>query len=234
MLDVFISHARADAEFARRMRAHLTGCGISVWTDEEDLEPGTQLVKAVDEAIGRSRNVVFLLSDNANSSHFLRTEAAIAVAKGGKRLIPIRCSKRAEVPFILRSFAALDLSNASNQRAHLDRLADLLRSDLPDTESEIRHGNAIREHVLRVEAEQLSAEKARHEKHSRQANRILRSRLAGVAALAATCTAAVGAVTSLIAEPHTIVAAVVGATAGLVAALIFDAIRSVRLAERSE
>ena len=111
----YSSVTQADAELARRVRAHLTDRGISVWTNEEDLEPDTQLVRAVDEAISRSRNVVFLLSDNANSSHFLRTEAAIAVAKGGKRLIPIRCSKWAEVPFVLRSFAAMDLSNASDR-----------------------------------------------------------------------------------------------------------------------
>ena len=57
--------------------------------------------------------------------------------------------------------------------------------------------------------------------------------MAGVAVLATTCAARVGVVASVIPEPHTIVAAIVDVAAGIAAALVFDVIRSVRLAERS-
>lgn len=230
MLDVFIRHACADADLAKRIRAHLTASGLSVWTDEDDLEPGTQWAKSVDEAIGRSRNVLFLLSDHANGSESLRTEAAIALSHGGKRLIPIRCTKRAEVPFALRPFTAMDFANPASQQALLERLAKLVQSEVPNAEVEIRQGNATRERVLNLEAALLRAEKARYDRHANEANRILKLRLAGVAVLAAACAASVGVVASVVPEPQTIVAAIVGATGGIAAALVFDLIRSVRLA----
>ncbi|MDE0692531.1 MAG: toll/interleukin-1 receptor domain-containing protein [Gammaproteobacteria bacterium] len=233
MPNVFISHARADEELVRRIRDHLTASGLSVWTDEDDLEPGSQWAESVDEAIGRSRNVLFLLSDHANGSHSLHTEAAIALSHGGKRLIPIRCTKRAEVPFALRPFTAMDFSNRASQQALLERLADLLHSEVPDADVEVGQGDATGERVLNLEAALLRAEKARYDQQANDADRILKSRLAGVAVLATICTATVGVVASAVPEPHTIVAAIIGVAAGLAAALVFDVIRSIRLAERS-
>ena len=233
MPNVFISHARADEELAKRIRAHLTATGLSVWTDEDDLEPGSQWAKSVDDAIGRSQNILFLLSNHADGSDSLHTEAAIALSHSGKRLIPIRCTKRAEVPFALRPFTAMDFSNRASQQALLERLANLLHSEMPDADIEIRQGNTTREHVLNLEAALLRAEKARYDQQANEANRILKSCLAGVAVLATTCAASVGVVASVVPEPHTIVAAIVGVAAGLAAALVLDVIRSVRLAERS-
>lgn len=66
--DVFISHASEDRDLARSFAKALSNRGVSCWFDEEKLEPGTNWVQKLREAIDHSRICLLLLSKESVSS----------------------------------------------------------------------------------------------------------------------------------------------------------------------
>lgn len=64
---VFLSYAKEDRSAARKLYADLIRSGISVWFDEESLEPGQDWILEIEQAIQSSKYFVVLLSNNSVS-----------------------------------------------------------------------------------------------------------------------------------------------------------------------
>lgn len=171
MPNVFISHAHGDAEFAAQVGEGLSSRGIAVWLDEDHVEPGAEWATAVEKAIRESRNVLFVLSQKTSQSSWLRTEAAIALAQGGKRVIPIYSSKDAEIPFMLRPFKGLDLSEPAAFESGMARLADLVREDAPETGDRGEASDQARARMAMAKRSLLEVEVARYEADDVERNR---------------------------------------------------------------
>ena len=60
-MDVFISSAQSDLEFARELAGQLSRLGISAWYDEE-ISPGENWARQVADALESSTSIVALVS----------------------------------------------------------------------------------------------------------------------------------------------------------------------------
>lgn len=94
---VFISYARDDGEYARRLFADLKNVGFDPWLDEENLLPGQKWKPQIDKAIRESNFFLALLSSNSvNKKGFAQHELLRALDELEKYpesqifLIPVR------------------------------------------------------------------------------------------------------------------------------------------------
>jgi hypothetical protein len=86
---VFLSYSRRDAAFMRRVCDDLSAEGLTVWTDETGLEPGTpDWEAAIDEALEQAGCMIVLLSPEAKESRWVGIETARAEARGTP-IIPV-------------------------------------------------------------------------------------------------------------------------------------------------
>lgn len=90
MADVFISYAREDREFARRLVEDLKQRGHESWIDWEGIEPSDRWWESVTEAMDASDAVVFITSPDSLASEVCRREIRHAAGQH-KRLIPVVC-----------------------------------------------------------------------------------------------------------------------------------------------
>jgi hypothetical protein len=63
--DVFLVHARANRDAARCVANALAAAGLSVWSPDENLEPGADEERALLRAAGRARIMIALRSESA-------------------------------------------------------------------------------------------------------------------------------------------------------------------------
>lgn len=99
---VFISYSRRDAATMRRVRDHLEGLGLQVWTDET-LTPGTEYwTHAIERAIEDSGCLVVLMSPDAKGSPWVGRELNYAATQG-LRIFPLLVagSPRDSIPLML-------------------------------------------------------------------------------------------------------------------------------------
>ncbi|MEA3163786.1 MAG: hypothetical protein QOE88_1604, partial [Verrucomicrobiota bacterium] len=66
--DVFISHAHKDKNIANAICQKLESAKVICWIAERDIYAGDDWTEATRKAIGSSRAMVLVLSDNANSA----------------------------------------------------------------------------------------------------------------------------------------------------------------------
>jgi len=94
MVRIFISHASADAEIARRLTSDLRSVGHDTKVDLEELKLGDNLIGFVNDAIKSSDYVILIVSSNFESAIWQRLEAEAAVwneiAQDGAKVIVIR------------------------------------------------------------------------------------------------------------------------------------------------
>lgn len=76
--DVFISYASEDAATANRIFQFLQGRGIRCWIDKQDLRFGGKYDRAIEQAIHRSRVVLWLASPHSLASDYVKFEIATA------------------------------------------------------------------------------------------------------------------------------------------------------------
>jgi hypothetical protein len=87
--DVFIGHAHKDKSVADAICERLESAGVRCWIAGRDISAGEDWTEATRNAIGSSRVMVILLSENANSAPHIQRE--IAHAFYTKRIIiPLR------------------------------------------------------------------------------------------------------------------------------------------------
>lgn len=126
----FLSYSRSDTRVMQRLRDDLRAASLSIWVDEEGLEPGTQAwEQAIGEAIRNAACLVVILSPDAERSIWVGRELALAETLN-KRIFPVlvRGSERDAIPLRLMSHQWLDARH--NYHDTLQKLLIALRKHL--------------------------------------------------------------------------------------------------------
>lgn len=89
-MQVFISHASADRNFANQLSEKLRQAGIDVW-DPSSILPGDNWALETGKALARSEVMVVLYSKNARQTATLSQDVQYALTQGnyGGRVIPV-------------------------------------------------------------------------------------------------------------------------------------------------
>ncbi len=103
-MQIFMSYARPDQEFARRLATLLTESGFKVWIDFENVYPGENLFKAVGEALETSQAMVVVISPEAIKSSYLTAEIGFGISSVSykDRLFPVMVEPTDEIPPVLK------------------------------------------------------------------------------------------------------------------------------------
>jgi hypothetical protein len=87
-LEVFLSHATADAEHVALVSRQIEALGIDVYLAEHDPKPGTSIAHKVEDALKRCGAVVVLVTSTSVNSAYVQQEIGLARAHG-KVIVPI-------------------------------------------------------------------------------------------------------------------------------------------------
>lgn len=90
--DVFISHAHKDRNIANAICEKLEAARVKCWIAERDISAGEDWTKATRDAIGSSRVMVLILSENANVAPHIEREIAHAFYTN-RTILPVRLTK---------------------------------------------------------------------------------------------------------------------------------------------
>jgi hypothetical protein len=122
--DGFVSYARRDAPFVRRLVADLARRGVQLWWDQ-NLVPGSNWQRGIESALGRARFVLFIASEASSTSEWVRSETA-AAQRAGTLTIPLIIDDTgpAAIPEALREIQWVDFRD--NYEGALERLLEAL------------------------------------------------------------------------------------------------------------
>src|SRR5687767_1183249 len=84
----FISYSRSDRPFVHRLHEALTGHGLSVWVDFEDIPPTSEWLAELYSGVERAASFLFVISPDSVASEMCQVEVLHAI-KHGKRIVPI-------------------------------------------------------------------------------------------------------------------------------------------------
>jgi TIR domain len=161
MQKAFLAYPHKERALAEQVAAALAAEGISVWFDEQQINPGDEIASALREGINSASAVVLILGSQTYGDSWARKEAALALSKG-KRVVPILPHKDAEVPYILRHLSYLDLSDETSRGEGLRRLARTLAAQSPDSLIRLDSSSA-RSEALAASSTELKAEIVEYE-----------------------------------------------------------------------
>src|SRR5438132_13724108 len=88
MADIFISYAREDKDFVRRLDESLKNRGREAWVDWEGIRPTEEFMQAIYGAIEAADSFVFVVTPDSVRSIVCGREIAHAAAHN-KRMVPI-------------------------------------------------------------------------------------------------------------------------------------------------
>lgn len=95
MADIFISYAREDSEFVRKLVDSLQADNRDVWVDFNDIPFGTEWWQEIVEAIEKSPVGIFVISEDSVNSQYCSLEIA-QLFQNQKKIIPIVARKPSE------------------------------------------------------------------------------------------------------------------------------------------
>ena len=131
MADVFISYAREDQPFVRRLQTALEARDLSAWVDWEDIPPTAEWMHEVETAIEGSESLLFVVSPDSVASPTCRREIDHA-ATNHKRLVPVvyRDVDAGLVPESVQAHNWIFCRETDDFDAAVDTIATALRTDL--------------------------------------------------------------------------------------------------------
>lgn len=119
---VFISHAEADREVARRVAEGIQAAGVAVWIDQWGLRAGDSIASRIEQVLSASDIVLVLLSPRSAASGWLRSELDTALAQELRQravtVIPALV-ETCEIPPQLAGYSYVDLSSDFEAGMHL-------------------------------------------------------------------------------------------------------------------
>lgn len=106
-MNVFISHNRADKEFARSLATALAAMGAGVWFDDWEVEPGSSLTGGIEQGLKWADTFVLVWSAAAAKSRWVGLERAAFVRRmvdeQGLRIIPLMLDD-SELPALVADY----------------------------------------------------------------------------------------------------------------------------------
>jgi formylglycine-generating enzyme required for sulfatase activity len=108
-LIVFISYARADAEFVLKLARDLRAARVKIWIDQLDIPHGERWDRAIQRALKTCRCMVVVLSPNSVDSENVLDELNLFLEEK-KRIVPV-IHQACEIPFRLRRLQRVDFSS---------------------------------------------------------------------------------------------------------------------------
>jgi hypothetical protein len=126
-MEIFISYARPDKDFALSLAKQLTGQGHRVWVDALALLPGDNWPLEIGKALQDCDTMVVLLSPNSATSEEQRHEIDFALSSDqyAGRVIPVFVRPTKAYPWILDKFTSVQANN--NPAGAGRRIGQLLR-----------------------------------------------------------------------------------------------------------
>jgi hypothetical protein len=108
---IFISYAREDQEFARKLTQSLSAASVEVWLDVVKIPVGAVWSEAVQEGLDASHAMLIIISPASMASKNVRDEWQYYVDQG-KRLIPV-LHQPAKIHFQLARIQYIDFHSAN-------------------------------------------------------------------------------------------------------------------------
>src|SRR6266849_105808 len=138
--DVFISHAHKDKSIADAICEKLESARITCWIAERDISAGEDCTEATRNAIGSSRVMVLVLSENANAAPHIEREVAHAFYTK-RAILPVRLTEtppKRDFLFYLGNVRWFDAFTSPPEQ-HLEELAASING--------IVHGHSITRNI---------------------------------------------------------------------------------------
>jgi flagellin-like hook-associated protein FlgL len=131
---VFISHAHQDKSIAETICAKLESADLSCWIATRDISAHEDWTEDTRKAIGSSRVIVLLLSENTNAAVHIERELAHAYYMR-RTILPLRLTEtlpRREILFYLGDVPWLSASNPPTEE-QLEELTSRVKGLIPDS-----------------------------------------------------------------------------------------------------
>jgi hypothetical protein len=106
---VFISYSRQDDEFVGKLADSLQAVGVKTWTDVENIAPGANWQKEIEQGLLNASILIYVASKNSVTSKWMDFELTAFLHRHG-RIIPIVIDDvgASRLPFPLRQFQWAD------------------------------------------------------------------------------------------------------------------------------
>jgi len=167
-MSVFLSYSFDDHQVVQKVRNYLVHHGIGVFDDKTDISTGDNITSSINEAINSSDAVLFFVSRHSDKSRWVHQEMSLAVSnkiKGNNvKLIPILIEKNAELPFFLKDYLYLDISESASFESAMTKLIAGLNSE-KSTSAE--QDLAAKISNIEIERELLKLKSLEHEEHKK-------------------------------------------------------------------
>jgi TIR domain len=122
----FLSYAREDSEFARKLAADLQALGFRTWLDQSELEVGVDFVDQIKRAIDTADYLLVLMSKRSLRSIWIMKEVELASGKGQGLVVPVLIDKDA-APLVPPHLAQIQWLDLSDPKSYSDQLSHFAR-----------------------------------------------------------------------------------------------------------
>jgi hypothetical protein len=136
MTQVFISYARQDQDFARKLAHDLESAGLDVWIDFQDITPGTRWDSAIDQALNEADFMVLIISPDSVESAEVAAEWWFFLDEH-KPVVPVLL-RPTETPFRLRRMQYIDFHSQNYETAFNQLLTAIQDRDFRVSPEEAR------------------------------------------------------------------------------------------------
>ncbi|HET6253241.1 MAG TPA: COR domain-containing protein [Puia sp.] len=126
---VFLCHSSKDKPVIKKIAADLTHKGISYWFDEEDLDPGDNIIDKITDGLQNSKMIIPCISKDQLASGWCRQEYQSILGRllGGiskQRIIPLILDDTSleEMPLFLSGFKSIHYKDAGEYNRLLEYL----------------------------------------------------------------------------------------------------------------
>jgi len=140
-MKVFISHARRDSQFAKKLGDELAQAGLEVWTDDQ-IYPGDNWAKITGQALEQSDAMIAVVTRDALESGPLKEDIQFALTSKnyGGRVIPVVVDMKTieagnDVPWILLRLNPLYLESANSDLHEVVERVRSLAEPVPNAAS---------------------------------------------------------------------------------------------------
>jgi SAM-dependent methyltransferase len=129
---IFVSHNQLAKPWVRRFVEALRSHGLSVFFDEDSIAPGSNVVRALDQALDGSQFIVLIVTPASLQSEWVSMESAIATYRDpsakNRTLIPVILENidRDSIPPSVRALNSVSLVDPRRRTAELQRLLESL------------------------------------------------------------------------------------------------------------